>query len=131
MFQLSLNIGLLASSNGAVQSLANARSAAIKSFPEAIGAGAVYELAQSSTEPTLVLSLFVTNRLTLAEIDARVFSLSVQLDQDCIAWTYGTHGQLSGPRADAWGEFDHDFFLRPSVRMTDKAIVVQSSANHV
>jgi len=67
------------------------------------------KVVQSDTEPTLVV------RAEDAGIgqDNRIDMLSTALKQDCIGVWYPAeqYGQLIGPRADAWGEFNPEFFI--------------------
>jgi hypothetical protein len=69
-------------------------------------------IAQSDTEPTAVLSVDDHDDPGL---DNRIDMLSTALGQDCIAvWNlYESFGQLIGPRADKWGEFNPKFFIMP------------------
>jgi hypothetical protein len=73
------------------------------------------KIVESDTEPTLVIRT--------ADITARneagnkfvdwVYNVSVALEQDCIAAYLPAFnmGQLIGPRAAAWGEFNPEFFF--------------------
>lgn len=65
-----------------------------------------WRVAQSSTEATLIVRLDkpLTNR--------QLHTLSVALEQDCIAQLHDGKGVLVGPRAEAWGEFNPEFFLK-------------------
>lgn len=63
------------------------------------------DVRQSATEPTLVADL--SRALTPEE----AYALSEQLQQDAIAQRTGEEGGLFGPKAEAWGEFNPDFFL--------------------
>jgi hypothetical protein len=68
--------------------------------------------ATSSTEDTLIVEC--RTNAGADQIRAELFELSELLGQDCIAvynatsWT----GELVGPDAAAWGEFNPDYFLR-------------------
>lgn len=69
--------------------------------------------AQSSTEDTLIVKLSVSSgdeNNFRKEID----ELAYELDQDCIAVynATGWSGELVGPNAAAWGEFNPEFFIR-------------------
>jgi hypothetical protein len=67
----------------------------------------VYE---SSTEPALVMSATLPRGY---ELHACINQIANALGQDCIA-VYDTDtdvGQLIGPRAAAWGDFNPEFFL--------------------
>lgn len=83
--------------------------AAVCEALRAIGRAIVtVEVRESNTEPTAVVVIdYALSRAKLA-------ALSVVLRQDCIAQldTYG-NGILAGPKADAWGPFNPDFFLMP------------------
>lgn len=67
-----------------------------------------YGMAQSATEPTLVVEIE-----TYAQTEDALYKLACELSQDCIAIrpTAGGTGFLFGPRAAAWGEFNPDYFL--------------------
>lgn len=69
-------------------------------------------IAQSDTEPTAVL---VVDDGDSPGQDNRIDMLSTTLNQDCIAaWSPAdAFGQLIGPRADKWGEFNPEFFIMP------------------
>jgi len=60
---------------------------------------------QSDTEPTLVAEL----RRPLTALAAH--EIAAHLKQDAVAQWDGRDGQLYGPNATAWGEFDPAFFL--------------------
>ena len=63
-------------------------------------------LAPSVTEPTLVLKCDLLGALALDIIAER-------LEQDCIAIRYENgKGELIGPKAEAWGEFNPEYFIR-------------------
>ena len=66
---------------------------------------------QSDTEPTLVVEATHTG----LGLDNTIDMLSAALKQDCIAVYYVDEqfGALIGPRADAWGEFNPEFFIMP------------------
>lgn len=102
MALLTLNIGLVAQGRPypAERALAALRAA-----------GAVVSMStvvQSDTEPTLVVVCDVNPYM--------IQGVSMALDQDCIAvWNGETRqGWLSGPRADAWGDFNPDLFFVPN-----------------
>jgi hypothetical protein len=67
------------------------------------------KVVQSDTELTLVI-LAEDNGIGQ---DNRVDMLAVALKQDCIAiWSVDQqYGQLIGPKAAAWGEFNPEFFF--------------------
>ena len=62
-------------------------------------------------EPTLVVVSCTNNT---AAMEGMVYMLSVMFDQDCIAVYYPSFrsGQLVGPKADEWGDFRLDRFVR-------------------
>lgn len=66
---------------------------------------------RSDTEPTLVVQ--ATD--DAPGQDNRIDMLSTALHRDCIAVWYPDEGfgALIGPRADAWGEFNPEFFIMP------------------
>lgn len=63
-------------------------------------------LRPSDTEPTLVVHV-----VHCAESTAE--TLAVILEQDCVARYHlgNGKGQLIGPRADKWGDFNPEYFL--------------------
>jgi hypothetical protein len=67
-----------------------------------------YRIIDSSSEPTVVIEL---EDVIPSE---RLNDLSVKLDQEAIAQRFpdGT-GELQGPNAAAWGEFNPEFFIEP------------------
>jgi hypothetical protein len=98
-----------------------------------------HKVVQSDTEPTLVVEAIVADNFSLEHgcyqtadnfslehgcyqtadnfsLEHGCYQTAVELRQDCIAfyvplWRYG---QLVGPRAAAWGEFNPEFFILPS-----------------
>jgi hypothetical protein len=69
------------------------------------------EVAPSDTEATLVVAGRVAEPVTLAFNEA-----VAQSGQDCVAVWYPESGEgaLVGPRADAWGAFNPEMFIKPS-----------------
>ena len=69
------------------------------------------KLVQSDTEPTLVLTITDDD----PGLDNRIDMLATTLKQDCIAvWYPGEQwGQLIGPKAAEWGNFNPAFFFMP------------------
>lgn len=66
------------------------------------------EVRESNTEPTAIV---VIDR---ALSPAALAALSAQLNQEAIAQLDADGvGILAGPKADAWGPFNPDFFLMP------------------
>ena len=64
-------------------------------------------LHQSDTEPTLVIE----TDYPLSPVVA--WEVAKELKQDAIAQWDGYDGDLYGPNAEAWGEFDPCFFIQP------------------
>ena len=69
------------------------------------------KIVQSDTEPTLVVRAHSDE----PGLDNRIDMLSTALKQDCIAVWYPDQawGQLIGPRAAEWGNFNPKFFIMP------------------
>ena len=69
-------------------------------------------LLESDTEPTLVAEV-ATGFATALTVLQLLYRVAEELEQDCIAGyrerTLG--GALVGPRADAWGSFNPEYFL--------------------
>lgn len=63
------------------------------------------EVKQSTTEPTLVM--YTSRPLWYLE----ALCVCWQLEQECLAQMYNGVGELLGPQADKWGEFNPDYFL--------------------
>jgi hypothetical protein len=90
--------------------------------------GLVYctgQLLQSDTEPTLVVEVENTSG---EDVSYTVGQLAEMLGQDCIAVCELPAGPgcglLAGPNADAWGEFNPEFFLLlDGSRLSSKAAV--------
>lgn len=58
----------------------------------------------------------VTENTLVAEIERplekeEALQICFELQQDCIAQQDGEKGQLLGPKAEEWGEFNPDYFL--------------------
>jgi hypothetical protein len=71
---------------------------------------------RSDTELTLVADVTVEYGNTYKS----VYALSEALGQECIAAYFGGGGYLIGPNAEAWGEFNPEFFLRlDGTRLSD------------
>jgi len=81
---------------------------------------------QSSTEPTLIAKVKMEGYgLTLASVHAAIYKVAAMLGQDCIAVldcdpvehaprydrSHNLKGWLIGPRAEAWGEFNPEYFI--------------------
>lgn len=72
-----------------------------------------YGIHQSNTERTMVVRVH-TAELPVGVAPSRaIFKASEALGQDCIAAYIPARdvGRLIGPRADAWGAFNPEFFL--------------------
>lgn len=73
----------------------------------------------SHSEPTLVLVIeptYLFNANSFGALRADVFHISNLLRQDCIAVWDGDNerGYLIGSNVEAWGAFNHEYFLLPS-----------------
>jgi hypothetical protein len=69
------------------------------------------ETRQSATEQTLIVRGYFTDNTRLDV--SRIHALSLILKQDCIAVSPddGKTGELIGPNAQSWGEFNPAYFL--------------------
>lgn len=70
-------------------------------------------VAQSDTEPTLVVEVLVLDLPALAW--RKLHQVANDLRQECIA-AYNAEtdkGALIGPQAAAWGDFNPEFFITP------------------
>ena len=81
--------------------------------------------AMSSTEDTLIVRMSVGG---MARLRGGIYELAELLQQDCIAIWNATDwsGELVGPNATAWGEFNPEFFL--TFREGGRAVVLAKSA---
>lgn len=70
-------------------------------------------LLESDTEPTLVAEVSNLRAVYPLTILQLLYQVSEELKQDCIAVYCGDTlgGALVGPRADAWGPFNPEYFL--------------------
>jgi len=69
-----------------------------------------HRVEQSSTEPTLVARFWYSGELD--DLRGQIYKLAKRLDQDCIAvFVHEEFGELIGPNASAWGDFDPQYFL--------------------
>ena len=67
------------------------------------------QVRDSNTEPTLVVKTYVSVS------EAVLYDIAVVCEQDCVA-AYNPDtgaGQLVGPKAAEWGDFNPDYFIRP------------------
>lgn len=69
-------------------------------------------LAQSDTEPTLVVQFYCTLH-AIGQIRSTVFELACELGQEAIAVVVDGDGYLIGPAAESWGAFDPGRFIMP------------------
>jgi hypothetical protein len=81
--------------------------AAVEAVLRVVGGATILRAAvrQSDSEPTYVAEL--SRPLNLAA----AYEVARQLGQDAIAIWDGRQGDLIGPAADAWGEFNPAFFV--------------------
>lgn len=98
---LNTNAGTTIEVNRALQAIADSGAFVLSS-----------EVFVSDTEPTMV----ATVRYSHWASAVRAYSLSVALEQDCIApWFPETaRGALVGSRATSWGAFNPEFFIMPA-----------------
>jgi hypothetical protein len=105
--EVILNIGLAVGTNGNIGVGTVLRDLAEAGF--SVIENAVH---YSDSEPTVVArAIFVGTEDALRNAAEWV---SLWLSQDCIAFYNPTtdRGALIGPRADAWGEFNPEFFIQ-------------------
>lgn len=79
---------------------------AVESYGFSILASRVFE-SPTGGENVLVVSAQYRGSFLLAS----VFNLSINLRQACIAVYHGERGELIGPFAEKWGEFNPAYFL--------------------
>ena len=80
---------------------------------ELAGCGFYGSLLESHTEPTLVLEFDYAELREHASITDVALEICEHFNQDCVA-VYNTAleaGQLIGPRAEAWGDFNPEYFF--------------------
>ena len=81
---------------------------------ELAGCGFYGALLESHTEPTLVLEFDYAELRENIGVTKLAYRICERFHQECVA-VYHTGlqaGQLIGPQAEAWGDFDHErFFL--------------------
>ena len=119
MIHFTLNIGLhvgrerAQNSERMVRARANIAEKALDGFLGANGS-CVCQVLPDGQEPTLVVAGNITriDRLSNWELQNFIYDLAVALHQDCIAAEANGVGQLIGPHADAWGDFNNDLFRR-------------------
>lgn len=116
MYTVELNIGLDTNTGGT-----NTYSNVMRivewwfGYPNVSG-----RLARSATEDTAVVK--VKTDLTVPEFTGVLYMLSRALEQDCIAYYRevqsvltghtDAYGELIGPNAASWGEFNMEYFIR-------------------
>ncbi len=63
-------------------------------------------------EQTLVVELSVYEAARIASIRSLAYEIAVALSQDCVAvfWPATERGELIGPNAVKWGDFNINFF---------------------
>jgi hypothetical protein len=103
--ETTLNIGL--NVGGSTMSYWTALFALMHYLPEDVHFAC--EVAQSNTEPTLVVSI---PGYQMKGSD--LYQLSLDLKQDCIAVRDFNGGRLVGPRASEWGPFNPQYFIEMS-----------------
>lgn len=111
-----LNIGLArndgAPDNGVLHVVVK-----LNQFGFRLKAGEVHEVTHAlGTERTLVVEVYPRDGIATR---AAVYRLSLELAQDCIAVGFVqdgtvTSGELIGPKAADWGEFDPAYFVNLS-----------------
>lgn len=78
-----------------------------------LGSVLASRVAESPAGAEQTLACSILSPLTREEFRFRVFNAAIALGQDCIAVHDGATGELIGPNAEAWGEFQPAFFVRP------------------
>lgn len=109
--QIELNIGLnVANGDNSMKARSGRVVAALCQFA---GYVSLDRRAQSATEETLILVCQVPSE-EMFEFNELVFEAAMDLEQDCIAVynATGWSGELIGPNAVAWGEFNPEYFIR-------------------
>ncbi|KWK67212.1 hypothetical protein [Burkholderia ubonensis] len=76
------------------------------------------DVQQSDTEQTLCAAVQFQRQSNHRAVHDQLYAVCRELAQDCIAkasldWTGKVSGELVGPEASAWGEFDSKYFLFP------------------
>lgn len=108
---IKFNIGLKASTTGLTIDAGLALKQLFAYLAEPVTSLRTLKIAQSSTEPTLVVAVQTTENVR--ELEKRIFALSESLDQECIAWKAAgsDHGALTGPGAHKWVPFNNQYFI--------------------
>ncbi|NUX98752.1 hypothetical protein [Paraburkholderia youngii] len=112
--QFHLNIGL-ARNDGKPDNTVLHTVAALNRYGFVLVTG---DIQQSATEQTLCAAVRYHGK---SGLHATLTALALELAQDCIAqaeidWLGKITGQLVGPNASKWGEFDSECFLFPRVK---------------
>jgi len=63
---------------------------------------------QSDSEPTIVAVID-----SVGDIASAVEQLCVTLQQDAIPYVQEGHGNMVGPKAEAWGPFNPEYYITP------------------
>lgn len=105
--EVILNIGLAREGNSNI-----GQGTVMREVIGAFGAAA-FEFKHSDTELTCIASVGYDGLMT--GLGARLHHLCGLLGQDCIAIYFPERrrGELVGPRAAAWGDFNPTFFIMP------------------
>lgn len=80
---------------------------------ELAGCGFYGALLESRTEPTLVLEFDYAELRKNISVTKLAYRICERFHQECVA-VYNTGlqaGQLIGPQAEAWGEFNSEYFF--------------------
>ena len=110
--QIIFNIGL-ETKDAAGNVIALDPEAVCEFFHELAGCGFHGALLKSRTEPTLVLEFDYAEPRENIGVTELAYRICERFNQDCVA-VYNTTleaGQLIGPRAEAWGDFNPDYFF--------------------
>ena len=106
---IELNVGLYINDRANTPDEVRANESVARNLCNKFAEGsAQFRTQTSDTEPTLVVKMRSNNPAGLCNELARA------LDQDCIALYYPLEdrGELIGPRADKWGSFSKEYFIR-------------------
>lgn len=109
--KIELNIGLNVTNGDNRMAARSAR--AVVAFAALAGWATSDRRADSATEDTLIMVCHVPSE-DIAIFNETVFALAQAIRQDCIAvFNVETGvGELIGPNAAQWGEFNPEFFIR-------------------
>lgn len=130
---IELNIGLNIAGSANLQSMCNSRA---DYALEGLRSNAYLQnvlgsrRAQSATEDTLIVKLNVSGGSMVA-IRKAINELAADLCQDCIAMYVGAEwrGELIGPNAAAWGEFNPEYFLRFDPKYGPSKVLKRTTQN--